>query len=115
MEHHTSCNRNLNIKAIQNVLYDSCLIWASRFIRNKMYDLGSISCHVLVCHVFLMKYICSLFLMQLLVIVNITLKQLIIREHHIGVYHKRGSIANGRTSIFDGSQNYVKKVVSERI
>ena len=80
-----------------------------------MYYLGSNSCHVIhVCHIFLMKYISALFLMQLFVIANSTLKQLIIPEYHMGVYLKGGSNANGRTSIFVVSHDYVKAVVSER-
>ena len=43
-----------------------------------------------------------------------TLKQLIILEHHIGVYHKGGRNANGRPSIFGVSNDFVKKVVFER-
>ena len=35
-------------------------------------------------------------------IANGTLKQLIISEYHMGVYHKGGSNSNGKTSIFDG-------------
>ena len=42
------------------------------------------------------------------------LKQLIIPEYPMGVYHKGGSNANGRNSIFDISHDYVKKVVPER-
>ena len=42
------------------------------------------------------------------------LKQLIIPEYHMGVYHKVGYNANGRTSIFDVSHDYVKNVVPER-
>ena len=47
-------------------------------------------------------------------IANSILKQLIIPEYHTGVYHKGSSNANGRTSIFDVSNDYVKKVVPER-
>ena len=48
------------------------------------------------------------------------LKHIVILEYHTGVYHKGGSNANGRTSIFDVSHyfdvsyDYVKKVVPER-
>ena len=69
-----------------------------------MHYLGSNSCHVIVSHIFLMKYICIYFLRQL------TLKQLIIPEYHMGVYHKRGSKANGKTSIFNVSHDYAKKL-----
>ena len=79
-----------------------------------MYYLGSNSCHVLVCHIFLMNYICALFLMQLPVIADNTLKQLIIPENDRGVHRKGNSNANGRTSIIGVSHDYVKKVVSER-
>ena len=47
-------------------------------------------------------------------IANIILKQLIIPEYHMGVYHKGSSNANGRTSIFDVSHDYVKKDVPKR-
>ena len=50
-----------------------------------------------------MKHIWALFLMQLLVIAISTLKQLIIPEYHMGVYHKGGRNANDRTSKFDVS------------
>ena len=79
-----------------------------------MYCLGSNSCHMIVCHIYLINYINALFLRQLPVIANNTLKQLIIPEYHIGVYYKGNSNANGRTSIFDASHDYVKKVVSKR-
>ena len=46
-------------------------------------------------------------------IANNDLKQLIIPECHIGVYHNGGINANGRNSMFDGSQDYVKKVVTK--
>ena len=62
-----------------------------------------------------MKYMCACLLKQLLVCENSILKQLIIPEHHMEVYHKGGSNANDRTSIFDVSHDYVKKVVRERI
>ena len=42
-------------------------------------------------------------------IANSILKHLIILEYHMGVYH-----ANDRTSIFDVSHDYVKKVELER-
>ena len=79
-----------------------------------MYYLNSKSCHVMVCHIFLKKYISTCFPRQRLVIAISTLKQLIILEHHIGVYHKGGRNANGRTSIFDVSHDFVKKFVFER-
>ena len=47
-------------------------------------------------------------------IANIILKQLFIPEYHIGVNHKWGSNANGKTSIFALSNEYLKKVVPER-
>ena len=52
--------------------------------------------------------------MQLLVIANCTFKQLIIPEYHMGVYHKGGRHSNDRTSIFEVSQGFVKKVSSEK-
>ena len=80
-----------------------------------MHYLGSSSCHVILCHIFLMKYICACFLRQLLVITNNILKQLIIPDYYIGVYQKGGSIANGKTSIFVGMTIFfLKKVVPER-
>ena len=60
-----------------------------------------------------MKYICVCFLRQLLIIANSILKQLIIPEYHMGVYHKGGSNANDRSSIFDVSHDNFKKVVPE--
>ena len=45
---------------------------------------------------------------------NSILQQLIISECHMVVYHKGGSIENARTSIFDVSHDYVKKIVPER-
>ena len=53
-----------------------------------MYYLGSNSCHVIVCHIFLTKYICRLFLVHLLMIANNTLKQVIIQEYNTVLYHK---------------------------
>ena len=79
-----------------------------------MHCLGSNSCHVIVGHIFLLKYICTCFLGHLLVIANSILKQLIILEHHMEVYNKGGSNANGRTSIFDVSYYQEKKIVPER-
>ena len=61
-----------------------------------------------------MKYIWACFPRQLLVLANRILKQLSIPEYYMGVYHKGGSNANGRTSILDASHDYVKKVVPER-
>ena len=61
-----------------------------------------------------MKYTCACFPRQLLVIENSILKQLIIHECHMGVYYKDGSNEHSRTSIFDVSHDYVKKVVPER-
>ena len=78
-----------------------------------MYYQGSNSCHVIVCHILFRKYICTLFIMQQLVIASNTLKQLIIPEYYMGVYHKGDCNANVRTSIFDASHDYVKKGVSE--
>ena len=46
-------------------------------------------------------------------IANNDLKQLIIPECHKGVYHIGGINANGRNSMFDGRQDYVKKVVTK--
>ena len=46
-------------------------------------------------------------------IANNDLKQLIIPECHIGVYHNRGINANGRNEIFDDRQDCVKKVVTK--
>ena len=46
-------------------------------------------------------------------IANNDLKELIIPECHIGVYHNGGINANGRNSMFDGKQDYVKKVVTK--
>ena len=46
-------------------------------------------------------------------IANNDLKQLIIPECHKGVYHNGGINANGRNSMFDGRQDYVKKVVTK--
>ena len=77
--------------------------------------LGANSCHVIVCHIFLIKYMGACFLRQLLVIANIILKQLIIPEYHMGVYHKEGSNTNGRTSIFDVSNDYVKRLCQKGI
>ena len=51
--------------------------------------------------------------MQQLVIASNTLKQLIIPEYYMGVYHKGGCNANGRTSIFVVGHDYVKKGVFE--
>ena len=79
-----------------------------------MHCLGSNSSHVIVGLMFRLKYISACFLWQLLVIANSILKQIIIPEYHMGVYHKGGINANGRTSIFDVSHSQVKKVVSER-
>ena len=41
------------------------------------------------------------------------LKQLIIPECHIGVYHNGGINAKGRNPMFDGRQDNVKKVVTK--
>ena len=49
-----------------------------------------------------------------LVIAYSILNQLVFQEYNMGVYNKRGSNANGRTLIFDVSNDYVKKVVPER-
>ena len=46
-------------------------------------------------------------------IANNNLKKLIIPECYIGVYHNGGINANGRNSMFDGRQDYVKKVVTK--
>ena len=46
-------------------------------------------------------------------IANNDLKQLIIPECHKEVYHNRGINANGRNSVFDGRQDYVKKAVTK--
>ena len=46
-------------------------------------------------------------------IANNDLKQLIIPECHIAVYHNGGINANGRNLMFDGRQDYVKKVVTK--
>ena len=54
-----------------------------------------------------MKCICACFPMQLLVIANIILKQLINPEYHMRVDRKWGSNANGKTSIFDVSYDYM--------
>ena len=54
-------------------------------------------------------------LRQLHIIANNDLKQLIIPECHIGVYHNGAINANGRNSMFDGRQDYVKKVVTKII
>ena len=70
---------------------------------------------MIVGHIFLMKYMCACLLEQLLVRENSILKQLIIPEQHMGVYHKGGGNANDRTSIFDVSHDYVKKFVRERM
>ena len=43
-------------------------------------------------------------------IANNDVKQLIIPECYIGVYHNGGINANGRISMFTGSQDYVKIV-----
>ena len=46
-------------------------------------------------------------------IANNDLEQLIIPECKIGVYLNGGINANGRNSMFDGRQDYVKKVVNK--
>ena len=79
-----------------------------------MYCLGSNSCHVIVCYILLMKYICALFNMQLFMIANSSLEQFIIPEYHMKVNHKVGSNTNGIHSIFNVSHEYVKNVVPER-
>ena len=78
-----------------------------------MHYLGSNSCHVKVGYKFLMKHILACVLRQLRMIANNNLKQLIIPECHIGVYHNEDINVNGRNSMFDGRQNYVKKVVTK--
>ena len=47
-------------------------------------------------------------------IANSILKQQIISEYHMGVNLKGDGNSNDRTSIFDVSHVYVKRVVSER-
>ena len=44
-------------------------------------------------------------------VANSILKQLIISGYYMGVYHKGGSNANDKTSIFDVRHDYVKKQV----
>ena len=69
---------------------------------------NALSGFMIVGNIFLMKYMCTCFLRQLFVIAIIILK------YHTGVYHKWGSKANGRDSIFAVSHDYEKKAVPER-
>ena len=79
----------------------------------QMHYLGSNPCNVTVGYKFLMKYIWACVLSQLHMNANNDLKQLIIPKCHIGVYHNGGINANHRNSMFDGRQDYVKKVATK--
>ena len=85
-----------------NIPYDSCYFFGIKIYPKQNVLSGSkLLSRDSESHIFL----CACFLWQLLVITNSILKQLIIPEYHMGVYHKWGSNANGRPAIFDVSHD----------
>ena len=56
---HAQTDYKLKYVSYPNILYESCLNRAIKINKNKIHYLGSNSCHVIGCHIFIMKCICS--------------------------------------------------------
>ena len=56
---HAQCDHKLKYVSYPNSFYESCWNRAIKINKNKIHYLGSNSCHVIGCHIFIMKCICS--------------------------------------------------------